>query len=83
MYLSTKYGGQGSNGNGDINCYVSSYLDTLGKGKHTASIRHIKRFSKSGILIYNSEAPKTASRKKEEEMKNNNCTALCASLKLQ
>ena len=66
MYLSTKYGGQGSNGNGDINCYVSSYLDTLRKGKHTASIRHIKRFSKSGILIYNSEAPEMASRKKGE-----------------
>lgn len=67
MYLSTKYGGQGSNGNGDINCYISSYLDTSGKGKHTASIRHIKRFSKSGILIYNSEAPETASRKKKKE----------------
>ena len=35
-------------------------MDTLEKAKLTASIRHIARFLKSGIPIYNSEVPDTS-----------------------
>ena len=67
-----KYGGHRSNGNGDINCYINSYMDTLGKPKINASIGHIERFSKSRIPIYNSEVSATAGRKKKKkEMKKN------------
>ena len=38
-------------------------MNTLGKAECTASVRHIERFSKSGIPIYNSEVPGTAGRK--------------------
>ena len=38
-------------------------MDTLEKAELTASIRHIERFLKSRIPIYNSEAPDTAGRK--------------------
>ena len=40
---------------------------TLEKAELFASIRHIRRFLKSGIPIYNSEVPDTAGRKGEEE----------------
>ena len=38
-------------------------MDTLGKSEFTASIRHIGRFLKSRISIYNSEVLVTAGRK--------------------
>ena len=38
-------------------------MNTSEKAKLTASIRHIERFSKSGIPIYNFEVPDTAGRK--------------------
>ena len=38
-------------------------MNTLEKAKLTASIRHIARFLKSGILIYNSEVSDTANSK--------------------
>ena len=38
-------------------------MDTLEKAELTASTRHFVRFSKSGIPIYNSKVPDTASRK--------------------
>ena len=38
-------------------------MDTLEKAELTASIRHIARFLKSEIQIYNSEVPDTADRK--------------------
>ena len=38
-------------------------MDTLEKAELTASIRHVERFLKSGILIYISEVPDTAGRK--------------------
>ena len=59
MYLIAKFGGHRSDRNVDIN----SYMDTLEKAELTASIRHIARFVKSGIPIYNSEVPDTADRK--------------------
>ena len=38
-------------------------MDTLEKAELTASIRHIARFLKSGIPIYDSEVPDNAGRK--------------------
>ena len=38
-------------------------MNSLEKAELTASVRHIERFSKPGILTYNSEAPDTACRK--------------------
>ena len=38
-------------------------MNTLEKAEHTASICHIERFSKSGILIYNSKVPDMAGSK--------------------
>ena len=38
-------------------------MNPLEKVECTASVRHFERFSKSGILIYNSEVPGTAGRK--------------------
>ena len=42
-------------------------MDTLEKAKLTASTHHIALFLKSGIPIYNSKVPDTASKKKREE----------------
>ena len=63
MYLLAKFGDQRSYRNGDINSYVNSYMGTLEKAEPTTSIRHIGRFLKSGILIYNSKVPDMAGRK--------------------
>ena len=52
----TKFGHHMFYGNGDINSYVNK------KAELTASIRYVKKFSKSGILIYNSEILDTAGR---------------------
>ena len=38
-------------------------MNTLENTELTTAIRHIGRFLKSGILIYNSEVPDTAGRK--------------------
>ena len=54
--LLAKCGGHKSYRNGDIN----SYMDILEKAEFSASIRHIARFLKSGIPIYNSEVPDMA-----------------------
>ena len=59
MNLLAKFGDHSSFRNGDVN----SYMDTLEKAENTASIRHIARFLKSGIPIYNSEVPDTPGRK--------------------
>ena len=48
---------------GDINSYIKFYLNNLEKAEITASTRHIARFLKSGIPIYNSEVPDTTGRK--------------------
>ena len=42
-------------------------MDTLEKADLTALIRHIQRFLKSEIPIYNSEVPGMAGKKREEE----------------
>ena len=67
MYRLAKFGGHKSYRNEDIDCYISSYIDTLKKAKLTISIRHIARFFKSGILIHNSEIRDTAGRKTKRE----------------
>ena len=59
MHLLDKFVDHRSYRNGDIN----SYMDTLVKAEFTASIRHIGRFLKSGIPIYNFEVPNTVGRK--------------------
>ena len=46
-----------------MNYYFNSYMDSLEKAELTASIRHIAKFLKSGIPIYNSEVPDMAGRK--------------------
>ena len=55
MYLLGKFDDQRSYGNGDINYFINSCMGTLEKAEVTASIRHIGRFSRSVIPIYNSE----------------------------
>ena len=57
MYLLAKFDGHGPYGNRDINSYINSYMNTSKKAELTASIYHIERFSKSGILIHNSKVP--------------------------
>ena len=63
MYLLTKFGGDRSYRNGDINSYINSYTDTLEKAELSELIHYIARFLKSGKPIYNSEVPDTAGRK--------------------
>ena len=59
MYLLVKFGGRRSYGNGDINFY----MNTLEKAELTALERHVERFPKLGIPIYNSEVAGTAGKK--------------------
>ena len=63
MHLLTKFGDHMSYSNEDINSYINSYVNTAEKAEIIAMVRHIERFSKSGISIYNSEVPDTADRK--------------------
>ena len=43
---------------GVVSLYLSSYMNISEKrDEFTASIRHIERFSKSGILIHNCKVP--------------------------
>ena len=69
MYLLAKFGDNRSHRNGNINSYISSYRDTLEKAALTASIRHIVRFLKSEIPIYNSEIPLRLTEKQEAKKK--------------
>ena len=80
MFLLAKFVGHRSYRNGEISFYISSYMDTLEKAELTASIRHIARFLKSEIQIYNSEVPDTADRKTRGR-KTGNCKAFCVSQK--
>ena len=41
-------------------------MDALEKAELIASIRHIERYLKSGIPIYNTEVPDTAGKREEE-----------------
>ena len=54
MYMLPKFYGHFSYGNGDINSYINSYMNTL-------KIRC--GFSKSKLLIYNPKVPDKADRK--------------------
>ena len=63
MYLLGKFGRHRFYGNGYIS-YINSYVITSEKSELNASIHHIERILKSGILIYNSEVPGTADRKR-------------------
>ena len=83
MYLLAKLGGHSSYGNGDINSYINSFMNTLEKAELTTSIRHIERFLKSGISIYNSEVPDAAVRKtrRRRRSKTSSRQTLCVSRK--
>ena len=63
MYLLARFGSHMSFGNGDINSYINSYMNNLGKAELIPSVSNIQRFLKSGIPIYNSED--TAGRKRK------------------
>ena len=65
-----------------MNYYFNSYMDSLEKAELTASIRHIAKFLKSGIPIYNSEVPDMAGRKTRRR-RTGNRKALCVSRKRQ
>ena len=52
-----KFGSHRSSGNGDINSYISSYMNISGKVDFSTSFRDIKRFSESVMPIYNFEVP--------------------------
>ena len=65
MYLVAKFG---NGGNRDISSYIRSYMSTFEKAELTASVHHVDRISKSGILIYNSEVQ---TRMTEKKKKNN------------
>ena len=71
MYLTARFDDRRSYRNGDISSYISSYInsyvDTLEKAELIASVWHIVRFLKSGILIYNSEVPDMTGRRRREE----------------
>ena len=69
MCLLAKFGGHGTYRNEDIKFYINSYMNTLEKVEVTASIRHIARFLKSGIPIYNAEVTDTAGRKTRRRAK--------------
>ena len=59
MYLLAKFGVHRSYGNGDSSSYINSYMNEyLEKTKLSASIRHIARFSKSGIGYPGTVEPK-------------------------
>ena len=49
--------------------FISVLHEYLGKAELTASARHIERFSKSGIPIYNSKVLDTASKKTRSRKK--------------
>ena len=59
----SKFGDHRSYINGDINSYISSYMETLEKLNPPPSVRNIGRFLKSWITIYNFKVPDTAGTK--------------------
>ena len=63
MNLLAIFGDHRSYRNGDINSYINSYMDTLEIAALTTLICHIRRFLKSEIPVYNSEALDKACRK--------------------
>ena len=64
MYLLGKFGDHRSYRNGDINFFISSYMDILERAELTASIRYIVIFFlKSRIPIYNYKVTDTIDRK--------------------
>ena len=70
MYLLTKYGGHRSDRNEDVSSYINSYMNILEKAELTTPIRHIARFLKSGIPIYNFEVPEYGCQKNKKKEKN-------------
>ena len=52
-----KFGDHWSYGNGDVNSYISSNIDTFEKAELTASVCYNEIFSKSVSPTYNFEVP--------------------------
>ena len=67
MYLLVKFGSHRSYGNGDMNSFISSYMNTLEKAELTTSDCHYERFPNQD---YQFTIPKSQTRlveKREEE----------------
>ena len=79
MYLLAKFGDHAPSKNGDINSYIKSYTDILENAELTTSIRHIAKFLKSGIPIYNSKVSDMAGGKTKRRRRTQK--AFCVSLK--
>ena len=77
MYLLAKFGDHWSYRNGDINSYIKSYIDALENAELTTLIRHVSRFLKSGIPIYNSEVLDTVGRKTRRRRRRTQVIAKC------
>ena len=75
MYLLTKFGGHMSYGNGDINFYIISYMETLEKAEFITSICGPARFLKSVISI--DILRKTFAEKQQEEEYKQLQSVLC------
>ena len=72
MYLLAKFGDHRSYRNGDINCYIksymdASYMDVSKKAELTAPIHHIARTLKSEIPFTISKSQIRLVEKQEEE----------------
>ena len=53
-----KFGGYKSYRRGNVKHFINIYINMSKKAEPTTLIRHIERFSKSGIPLYNSESQK-------------------------
>ena len=71
-----EFGDHRSYKNGDINCYINSYMDTLEKADRIISIRHIAGILK--LRIRNS-GYRWQKKKKEVKKSTGNCKVLCVS----
>ena len=69
IYLLAKIGDRTSYRNRNVNPYINSYMNISEKVEPTARILYIERFSKSGILIDNSQVIEKSRRGKT--MKSN------------
>ena len=63
MCLLAEFGGKRSCQHRNINYYINFCMNTSERTELTTSLRHIERFPKSGIPIYNSKVSRTADRK--------------------
>ena len=63
MYI---FGSHRSYENGDINSYISSYINSLKKAEHAILVLHIERFLNQEHRFAISKSPKQLAEKREE-----------------